>query len=214
MSRLLPIVLLAAVVAAAGVAAGGSASENIAITVRPAVLRWAEAARLTGVASSGREALDVYIEGRTCGEGKWEDVSGAHTVAGGSFAAEFGAGINLDVRARIEDAFSNVVTVRQRPSVILQQRPRGSFFVSLNAGRSFWRKHVQVQRFDPGSRTWRAVRTAALSETGSRPGSPFIWTQTGHFQLKLAKGTLLRATLPLTAARPCYLAGYSNLLRR
>jgi hypothetical protein len=28
----------------------------------------------------------------------------------------------------------------------------------------------------------------------------------------VVKGTLLRATLPLSQAKPCYLGGYSNLL--
>jgi hypothetical protein len=215
MRRRRPIVVLAAVVAAiAGVAAGGSTAETVSIGVRPTVLRWAQATTLTGDIASGREGVDVYIDGRTCGEGKWEEISGAHSGPGGAFTAEFGAGINLDVRARVDDVTSNVVTVRQRPSLILQQRPAGSFFVFVNAARSFWRRQVVLQRFDAGKRRWRALRKATLTETGSNPGSPFQWSKTGHFSHKVPKGTLLRATLPLTAARPCYLAGYSNLLRR
>jgi len=117
------------------------------------------------------------------------------------------------VRARAEEATSNVVKIQQRPSVTLQQRPRGTFWVNVNAGRSFWQKRVVLQRYVPSARTWQSVRTAVLADSGSRPGSAFIWSATEKFRQRLAKGTLVRATLPLPQAKPCYAAGYSNMLR-
>jgi hypothetical protein len=204
----------AAVAAALGLGLGGSAKETIFVSsARPAILRWAEAATITGGVGSGQAQIDVYIDGQTCGDGRWEVISGAHTGPGGGFTAELGAGINLLVRARAEGATSNVVKVQQRPSVTLQQRPRGTFWVNVNAGRSFWKKRVVLQRYIPSSRTWRNVRGAVLADSGSRPGSAFTWSQTEKFRQPLARGTLVRATLPLTQAKPCYAAGYSNLLR-
>jgi hypothetical protein len=197
----------------AGIGLGGDSSETISIAVRPTVLRWAQATTLTGSVSSGKPDVDVYIEARTCGEGPWDDISGAHTVEGGGFSAEFGAGIMLLVRALAEGATSNVIRVQQRPSVILQERPRGTFFVLVNAARSFWRKQIVLQRLDAQRRNWVDLRTARLTETGSNPGSPFQWSKTGHFRQKVARGATLRATLPLSQARPCYLAGYSELIR-
>ena len=200
--------------AALGLGLGGSASETIAVdSVRPAIVRWAEAVTITGGVGSGQANVDVYIDGQTCGDGRWEVISGAHTGPGGGFSAEFGAGINILVRARAEGATSNVVRVQQRPSVTLQQRPRGTFWVSVNAGRSFWKKRVLLQRYVPSARTWRNVRTAVLSDSGSRPGSAFVWSETEKFRQQLTKGTLVRATLPLAQAMPCYAAGYSNLIR-
>lgn len=207
--------LAGAVVAAAlGLGLGGSAGETIFVSsARPAILRWAEAVTITGGVGSGQAQIDVYIDGQTCGDGRWEVISGAHTGPGGGFTAELGAGINLLVRARAEGATSNVVKIQQRPSVTLQQRPRGTFRVLVNAGRSFWKKRVTLQRYVPSARNWSNVRSAALVDSGSRPGSPFIWSQTEKFRQQVAKGTLIRATLPLSQARPCYAAGYSNLLR-
>jgi hypothetical protein len=209
-----PLALGAVVLAAgsAGMGLGGSTSEAISIAVRPTVLRWAQATTLTGSVSSGKPAVDVYIEARTCGEGPWDDISGAHTVEGGGFSAEFGAGIMLLVRASAEGATSNVVRVQQRPSVTLQERPRGTFFVLVNAARSFWRKQIVFQRFDTQRRNWVDLKTVRLTKTGSNPGSPFQWSKTGHFKQKAPKGTTFRATLPLSQARPCYVAGYSNIL--
>ncbi len=34
-----------------------------------------------------------------------------------------------------------------------------------------------------------------------------------HFKIAVPKGTTLRAVLPLAQAKPCYLAGYSKLIR-
>ena len=208
---LLPV---AAVGAALGLGLGGSVSETIFVSsVRPAIVRWAEPTTITGGVGSGQASVDVYIDGQTCGDGRWEVVSGAHTGPGGGFTAELGAGINLLIRARAEDATSNVVKVQQRPSVTLQQRPRGTFWVNVNAGRSFWKKRVVLQRYAPSARTWRNVRSAVLADSGSRPNSAFVWSETEKFRQRLPKGTLVRATLPLAQAKPCYAAGYSNMIR-
>jgi hypothetical protein len=208
---LLPV---AAVGAALGLSLGGSASETIFVSaVRPAIVRWAEAATMTGGVGSGQANVDVYIDAQTCGDGRWDVISGAHTGPGGGFTAEFGAGINLLVRARAEGATSNVVKIQQRPSVTLQQRPRATFWVNVNAGRSFWKKRVLLQRYVPSARTWRNVRSAVLADSGSRPGSAFVWSETEKFRQQLPKRTLVRATLPLAQAKPCYVAGYSNMVR-
>lgn len=208
---LLPV---AAVGAALGLGLGGSASETIFVSsVRPAIVRWAEPATLTGGVGSGQANVDVYIDAQTCSDGRWEVISGAHTGPGGGFAAEFGAGINILVRARAEGATSNVVKIQQRPSVTLQQRPRGTFWVNVNAGRSFWKKRVILQRYVPSVRAWRNVRSAVLADSGSRPGSAFVWSETEKFRQQLPKATLVRATLPLAQAKPCYAAGYSNMVR-
>jgi hypothetical protein len=180
--------------------------------VRPNVLRWAESTTITGGVGSGKADVDVYIDAQTCGEGPWENISGAHTIEGGAFSAEFGAGINLLVRARASGATSNVVKVQQRPSVTVQERPKGSFFVLVNAARSFWHKKVVLERYDRAKRRWVTLRSALLTETGGRPGSAFQYSKTGHFKVKVPARSLVRATLPVAQARPCYLAGYSNLL--
>jgi hypothetical protein len=207
---LLPVVAATAL----GLAMGGSAAETIAVTsARPAIVRWAQPVTITGGVGSGQAGIDIYIDAQSCGDGRWEVISGAHTGPGGGFTAEFGAGVNLLVRARAEEATSNVVKIQQRPSVTLQQRPRGTFWVDVNAGRSFWKKRVVLERYIPSARTWRSVRAAALAHSGSRPGSAFIWSKTEKFHQRVAKGTLVRATLPLAQAKPCYAAGYSNLLR-
>jgi hypothetical protein len=205
---------VAALAAAVGAGFGGSVEETISIGARPTVLRWGQTTMITGGVGSGQSHVDIYLEGRTCDKTAWEIVAGPHTDDAGRFTVEIGGGINRFVRARAEGTTSNVILIGQRPSVTLQQRPPGSFRVHVNAMRPLWRKRIALQRYDPSIRNWRDVRSALLSTTGSNPGSPFVWSQTEKFRQQIPKGTLLRATLPLAQAKPCYLAGYSNLLRR
>ncbi|HEU0302981.1 MAG TPA: hypothetical protein VFR32_00220 [Gaiellaceae bacterium] len=200
--------------AAVGVGFGYSATETIEITARPTVLRWTQSMIVAGGVGSGRAGVDVYLESRACDEQKWELVAGPHTDDAGRFAVELGASVNLLLRARADGATSNLLAIKQRPSVTLQQRPKGTFWVHVNATRPLYRRTVVLQRFDPSRRTWRAVRSARLTQTGSNPGSPFVWSRTEKFRATIPRQTLLRATLPLQQARPCYVGGYSNLLRR
>jgi hypothetical protein len=205
---------LAGLAAAIGLGFGGSVAETISIGARPTVLRWGQTTMISGGVGSGQAGVDIYLESQACSEGKWEIVAGPHTDDAGRFAVEIGGGVNRLVRARAEGATSNVLTIGQRPSVTLQQRPPGSFRVHVNAMRPLWRKRVVLQRYDPSIRNWRNLRSAVLAESGAAPGSPFVWARTGRFRQQVSKGTLLRATLPLGQAKPCYFAGYSNLLRR
>ncbi len=206
--------LPAAAAAMLGLALGGSAAETISIEARPTVLRWGQTTMISGGIGSGQAGVDVYLEAQTCAEGKWVLLAGPHTDGAGRFAIELGGGVNRLMRARAEGATSNVLTIGQRPSVTLQQRPPGTFRVHVNAMRPLWRKRVVLQRYDASIRNWRNLRSAVLAESGSNPGSPFVWARTGTFRQQVSKGTLLRATLPLAQAKPCYFAGYSNLLRR
>jgi hypothetical protein len=56
------------------------------------------------------------------------------------------------------------------------------------------------------------VKKLRLENTGAAPGSVFVWSTTDEFAVPVAKGTTIRAVLPLDQARPCHIGGYSNLL--
>ena len=67
----------------------------------------------------------------------------------------------------------------------------------------FWRKRVLFQRLDRRLGTWATVKKVVLTRS----------TGGVTFRAPVPKGSLVRAVLPLSEARPCYLAGYSPLLR-
>jgi hypothetical protein len=100
--------------------------------------------------------------------------------------------------------------------VQLSRRPRTSagfgFEVEVRSLQQFWKRHVIVQRYERRLGRWRDVKKVVLSKTGAAPGSTFVWTS-AEFGVKVPRGTAIRAVFPLSQARPCYLAGYSNQLR-
>jgi hypothetical protein len=209
--RLLPVATAAA---ALGLALGGSAAETISMSARPTIAKATERVTATGVVGSGRADQFVTLQSRPCDQTTWRDVAETTTHEGGGWTIDFSPGINGLFRAMSAGAESEAVKLQTRPSVSLGQRPPGKFFVNVNAQRPFWHAKVVLQRFDSQKRFWIDVRRILLTETGAPPGVPWIWSGSDKVRVVVPKGTTMRAVLPLAQTRPCYLAGYSNLLRR
>lgn len=206
--------LVAAVLAAASLGLGGSPAETVSLSVRPTVLGPADRAVATGAVGSGRPDQLVTIQLRPCDESAWREIAETRTHDGGGWTLDVSPGIGGALRAASGGALSEPLRILQKPSVSFGQRPPGTFFAWVNAQRPFWHKRLTIQRFDPKRRQWTDVRRVLLTETGAPPGVSYVYSGTEKFRLKVAKGTQLRATLPLSQARPCYLAGTSNVLTR
>jgi hypothetical protein len=205
---------VAAVGAVLGLGLGGTVADTISIGARPLIAGAGDRVVVSGAHSSGRADVDVTLEAQYCDETTWREVSATHTDPGGAWYLEYVPLITQVIRAKGGGATSAEIKVQTRPTVSLGQRPPGMFFVNVNSQRSFWRKSVSIQRFDRQKRVWREVRKVQLTETGAPPGVGWVWTGSEKVRVKVPKGTTLRAVLPLSQTRPCYLAGYSNLLRR
>jgi hypothetical protein len=209
--RLLPV---AVVGAALGLGLGGTAADTISIGARPLIVGAGDRVAVSGVHGGGRGDVDITLEAKYCDEKTWREVSATQTDAGGAWYLEYVPLITQEIRARGAGATSPEVKIQTRPTVSLGQRPPGMFFVNVNAQRPFWRKRVSLQRFDRPKRVWREIRTIQLTETGAPPGVGWVWSGSDKVRVQVPKGTTLRAVLPLSQTKPCYLAGYSNLLRR
>ena len=210
---------LAALVAALAsapvvLAAGGSAAETISIGARPTIAGAGDQVVVTGLLGSGQADVEVTLEGKPCDETTWRELSATSTDAGGGWYLEFVPAITELIRAKGGGATSSAVKVQTRPSVSLGQRPPGTFYVWVNAQRPFWHRKVTLQRFGRGTRKWIDIRKILLTETGAPPGVGWIWTGSEKVRVRVPKGTTLRAVLPRSQTGACYLAGYSNLLRR
>lgn len=212
--RRLPMVVLTLAALVPSGALAGAAADSVTMTVRPTLLRANERAAASGIVNDARPDQLVTVQAKPCGETAWRDVAETFTAEGGGWAVDVAPGIGGVLRATSGGATSVPVKVQQRPSVSLVQRPPGTFTIWVNAQRSFWHRRVVLQRFDPGRRNWVDIRSVLLTDSGAPPGVPWVYSGTEKFRVKVAKRTLLRATLPLAQARPCYLAGYSNMMRR
>jgi hypothetical protein len=190
-------------------------TERITLFARPAVHNRNQVVTLYGSVESGRENEDVIIEGKLCGRTTWSAVAGPHTHEGGGYTEQYAPVITTTLRAKWDGATSAPVTVQDRVWVQLSRRPRTAqgygFDVEVRSLVQFWKRHVVVQRYERRLGRWRDVKKVVLTETGASPGSMFVWTG-ANFRVKVPKGTAIRVVFPLSQARPCYIAGYSNQL--
>jgi len=200
------------VVLAAGLGLGFRAdSDAISIRAYPSIVKYNQRVIVSGVVDGARPNESVTVQGKECGvpgaffRGLW----GASTTEGGAYDAEFYLRTTSTLRAVSGSEISPELTVRARVGVGLAPVPgrRGLFRVWVDSLIvPFTGKRVVIERYDPGTRKWRDVRTLVL-----RSGR-FLAERVG-FRIPVPKGTTVRAHLPLSQAKPCYLAGYSKLIR-
>jgi hypothetical protein len=192
------------------------ASERVTIFARPTVLDRNQLVTLLGSVESGAADEVVTIEAKGCGQTSFRGVFVTRTHEGGGWTLQTAPTITTTLRAAWRDARSAAVTVRARVWVQLSSRTRSAkgfgFEVFVRSELQFWKRHVVIQRLDRRLGRWQDMKKVVLTETGSNPGSPFVWTS-AEFNSAVPRGTLVRAVFPLSQARPCYLAGYSNQLQ-
>jgi hypothetical protein len=190
------------------------ASERVTIAARPSIVAASQRATIFGSVENGEAGELVTVEAKDCGATPafFRDVASATTSEGGGWSTEYMPQINTTLRAVWKGTASAQIMVRQRPIVSLVRLPSKRFRVQVAGKAQFWRKRVQLQRFERRLGTWKIVRSVVLTKTGGYPGSgeAVSWTE---FRASVPARSLLRAVLPRPAARPCYLAGYSKLLQ-
>jgi hypothetical protein len=209
------------VTAATGVATGearpqrlASASDGLTIAVAPQVLGPSDKATVFGAVADGRAGQLVTVQFKQCGlyPVRFRDVHEAPTAANGSYSVDTWRvpSVNGVYRAVAGDRVSAEVSVRGRPLVHLQRASGGAWSVRVTAVHQFYRKRVLIQRFGRRLGIWTTVKTVVLTKQVG--GGPFVHSS-AEFRAALPKGTTLRAVFPASQAKPCYLAGYSKLVR-
>jgi hypothetical protein len=186
--------------------------EQVEFTARPSVARWGGRVVLEGSVASGKQNEVVRIEKKEC-DPRAATFTLTHVVRtgiGGGWTTEFRLNTTTTFRARWAGSTSTEVTVRQRPYVRLRRRSVHGFDLAVRAFSDFSGKRVFLQRYDRRAGAWASVKSAALRESGG--GGAFVATE-ATFRASVRKRSLIRAVLPRSQARPCYLAGYSNVLR-
>jgi hypothetical protein len=148
----------------------------------------------------------VTLEENVCGRG-WTQMAGDQTTGTGEFTFTLfgvtGLRGNTMLRARWGSNLSNVVRISVRASVMLRQKSRRLFKADVVSFRSLFGRTAHLERYRSGQ--WRVVARGRLRDQGGG------WTEV-VFGANLPKGTIVRAVVPLSQARPCHLAGFSNML--
>lgn len=201
--------LIVTAIATLAAQAVGSVEAGVTLVARPTVGNPGPV-ELSGFVDSGQadEIVDIFV--KDCGQGFFRGLTATRTRAGGGFSTTWFPGISTSFRARWNDLWSAPVSVRFRAGVGLRKLKRGGLFeVSAGGKTSFWRKRVLIQQRRGGA--WKTVATIVLTE-GWASGAGFAGSA-ATFKPTVPKGSLIRAFLPLSQARPCYLAGVSDTVR-
>jgi hypothetical protein len=196
------------------------AAERVTIFAQPSIAGnqpLNRSVRLFGSIDSDKAGESLAIQAKDCGSAFFRLVAGATSESGGSWSTTYWPRVNTTVRAVWNDVSSPQVTIRVRAFVGLYKRRDGkSLRVSASGADNFWRKRVEIQRLDRRLGTWRRLQTVVLTDSSGNRGSGPNTGQSGSsadFVPRVPKGTALRAVLPLSQAKPCYLAGTSVTLR-
>jgi hypothetical protein len=190
-------------------AIGAADPPQVSISASPNVLKMYQPLAIGGRIVARKANEYVEIQENVCGRG-WTPSSGAQTNANGEYEATlFGTGSpagNVMLRARWGQQMSNVVRVSVRPNVFLRQRGRRVFEAEVSSFRSLRGRTVHLERYDKSSNSWRVAARSKLRDTSYGNDTE------ARFTLQIPKGTIVRATLPNSQARPCNLAGFSNMM--
>jgi hypothetical protein len=183
----------------------------ITISVHPTIYGRLGPLVVSGSVTTGKKDEKVTVQFKQCGlyPVQFRDLLEVVTEEGGGWSAAMGIAANGALRAVSGSDVSNEVPVKARADVRLAPHGGKRYEVDVVAALPFWRKRVLLQRFDRARRTWKTVRKLVLTK---QFGPGLIWSTTERFRVDLPKGTTIRAVLPLDQARPCFIAGYSNLL--
>jgi hypothetical protein len=194
--------------------AGDAVVDNVTLLVDDTTLEPRQYVQLRGVIDPGRRGELVEIEVKDCGQPSFRGVAGTTTEQGGEWAYVIRPDISTTIRATWKGQRSNEIGVQQRASVYLFPRSGGRFEVGVVGKVPFWRKRVTLQRRSGGA--WKTVRQILLTEQRAEvPGTVFTGrvVTSARFRARFPRGTPLRAILPISQARPCYLAGVSDTER-
>lgn len=184
-------------------------TDDITIHAYPGVLTFDQRVIVSGVLTPARADEYVAVQGKECGVpgAFYRSLWGASTNEGGGWEAEFYVRTKTVLRAVSGKDVSPELTVQVRVPIHLGPLPGkpGRFRIAVAWGAvvPMRGKRVVIERLDPGTRTWRAVRSFVIPDNRTIEG----------FRLAVPKGTTVRAAVPLSQAKPCYLAGYSKLIR-
>lgn len=206
----------ALVAAALSLGFRAAADETISWSVRPLIVRWDELVIATGTIGSGQAGQLVTIQQRACDQQTWLDVAEATTTDSGNWSVDFLTRISGLLRATSGGATTDSVQLQQRPYVFFAQRRPGRFRAGVQAQRQYWHRRMRIDRFDRARGAWVTVKRVLITKTEGDGGGGMsdIASTTDVFRINVPKRTNLRAVLPTEVGRPCYIAGFSPILRR
>jgi len=183
------------------------------VTIRPvqSIVRYGRPVSLTGraVGAPAGEPVSI-IEQPLRGNGLVrEHVAVINNAGVWTYVAH--PTIGTTYHARVRDKTSGGITVLVRPRVHVKRLAPGKLSVRVVASRSFVRRVVILQRWNPRQHRW--VNTKRLRLRTARAGVPPTVVSVATAGTRLPRGTRVRVVLTSRQAGVGYLGGTSNTVR-
>jgi hypothetical protein len=212
--RVVTVALAVTALAATLGTTAGAQGGGVSIAARPAIAPSFGPVTLFGAIASPKEHESVTVEVRECGLQTYgyRGVLSVDTDTGGRWTTEYYPGITASLRATWNHQTSPAITVRQAARLLIRRVPatRNTFEISVSGKLGFWHRRALFQQ-RVGSR-WKTIKNVLLTEQGGVGNAGIIWTS-ARFKASVPRGKLVRAVLPASQAKPCYLAGTSQPMR-
>lgn len=203
-----------ALVAVQPAGAGDAGVDDVTLFADRTLLDARQYVQLRGAIDPGRSGEVVELEVKDCGQPSYRGVAGTTTEQGGQWSYALRPEISTTIRAAWRGERSDQIAIQQRASLWMIKRSGGRFEVGVIGKVPFWHKRVTLQRRSGGA--WKTVRQILLTDQRAEaPGTVFTGrvVTSAMFRARFPRGTPLRAVLPISQARPCYLAGVSDTER-
>jgi hypothetical protein len=192
------------VVVALAAAVPAYAAQAPTLEVNPATVGTLSQVALSGSTGTAKAGQTVYVEAKECGATFYRVVASATSGVGGSWTATTAAQVTTTYRARVGRVYSRPATVRKRAVLSLTKLPNGRIFMVKAFGPQLAGRTVRIERFT--SSGWVLVQRAKLRQ------SDIFGVAETTVRIR-RKGLRLRAFVPLSSARPCFVAGASPIVR-
>ena len=185
-------------------------ADSVTLQPRATVLRSGEfMVGVLGQISSGAEGEYVVVRGKECGVpgSFFRGLGGATTLAGGTYEASVFIRTKTTLRAEWKGAASAAVVVTPRADIRLTKEEDGFRVAIVSQTHNVNGKRATIERLTGTG--WKKLQIVVVK---SQPGY-VQYAEKKQLRFKVPKGTTLRAVLPRSQVGPCYLAGYSKLVR-
>lgn len=192
-------------VAAIAVTMPASAAQAPTLEANPAIVGVLSQVALSGTTGSAKAGQTVFVQAKECRASFYRVVAATTSGAGGGWATSAPAQMTTTFRARVGHAYSRPVVVRKRAVLALTKMPSGRIFlVRAYGGAALNGRTIRIERHTASG--WVLVQRAKL-----RRSDIFGVVET---TIRIRRtGLLLRAFAPLAAAKPCFVAGASKVIR-
>ena len=191
---------------------------TLTLAIRPSVTALYKPVTVSVAGIDDWRAETVTLQFQECGlyPTRFRDVAEAVAPSpGGDWFDPIVVPANGTFRLTRGPDISNEVRVLTGANIRLAPTGRGHYRAHIEARQPFWRKRVRIERYDRVRSGWVLLRTVGLNRTNGVgwAGNPYVRSSSDEFALKLPVGTKLRAVFPLSQAKPCYVAGSSQVVQ-